>query len=158
MFERAHLHLAIAIVVSSCGGGAAPLRDPPLVQEAVAQSDDLIVPGKRVGPFRLGMYMDEVIRKFGQPLSRLDPLDWAARFDYGNVVLNFTGNAAPWVDTISVYGGSYHTAEGIHVGSSMFDVARTNGPSCQSDWACPGIQFWHDNRYHTVAYINVRSP
>jgi hypothetical protein len=96
--------LAMLLAAFGCSGGrGAPLGDPPPVQRAVSQSDDLIVPGERVGPFRLGMYLDEVRQQFGPPpkqhvltAGNSEQLE----YDYGNVLLEFSQGVTPSVKGI----------------------------------------------------------
>lgn len=124
-------------------------------KQALANSDLLIVPGQRIGPVRLGMGWDEVIAALGEPdysyTNTGDPLkiDTQMRYFSLNLQIFFTTSAAPTVNSIKVlvypsngrtltFGSmtwadlepvttAFKTAEGIGLGASSFDVARTYG-------------------------------
>lgn len=119
-------------------------------QRALAGSDLLIVPDQRIGPIQYGMDMDQVQALLGQPDDTIDSLKDSfgqsdARtyyFDTMNLSLTFNPNdPAPTVTSISTYAWRwkkdifvavplkvmFHTAEGIHIGSTTYDVQRAYG-------------------------------
>jgi len=105
--------------------------------------DNLIVPGQRIGPVAPGGYVDEVVKKLGEPdrvrsNTKRDPskADDADTFIhvYNRYCINF-----PWVDkglrpTIA-YGfwgvnatcNRWKTDKGIAVGNSIQDVIKAHG-------------------------------
>jgi hypothetical protein len=161
-----HLSLAAAmtLMLAGCafptgsGSSASTVSAADLQkrQQALASSDNLIVPGQRIGPISLGMGMDQVAATLGQPdESRTDyyPNGGAAYntqwwYDSIDMVIGFTTSAAPSVKSVEtqLYANrsgltmgntawsdltpghtTFQTASGIRLGSSSFDVARTYG-------------------------------
>src|SRR5438874_2473547 len=66
------LTAAVTLMLTSyasdlCSGDTVSHADQQKRRQAVASSDHLIVPGKRIGPIRLEMGMDEVMVTLGHP-------------------------------------------------------------------------------------------
>ncbi len=122
-------------------------------QQALAKSDLLIVPGQRIGPVRLGMGWDEVIATLGEPdfsytnTGDITKIDTQMRYWSLNLEVFFDTSATPTVKSIRVvaypsksieFGSltwadlepvatAFKTADGIGLGASSFDVARSYG-------------------------------
>ena len=125
-----------ALFLAGCAASGASAADMQKRQQAMAQSDHLIVPRERIGPVRLGMGMDEVIAELGQPdfngvMNGDHPL-W--RYWSLNLTIGFDNSSAPavycvetntWTDSPLLT--LFNTTEGIHIGSSSFDVKRAYG-------------------------------
>lgn len=116
---------------------------------SIADYDNLIVPGVRVGPVALGGSVKEIMAKIGQPSSSKR---WRGvgghdevRYTYDRHCLKFT-----WADEgldpqverglrgIHATCSRWHTAEGIHVGSSIQDVVNAYGPPHATLGNCDG--------------------
>ena len=111
--------------------------DPAIFEQAMAQSDFLIVPSEgRVGPIRVGMLLDEVVTTLGPPHSMsnypqaivgVEP-GFAYYYDGGNFRVGFTPGAVPRVTQIEVFDPRFSTDRGIRIGTStLFEVERTYG-------------------------------
>jgi hypothetical protein len=128
-------------------------------QQAIAQSDMLIVPGQRIGPIRLGMGMDEVVAKLGQP-DFTETSEW--RYWSLNLVVGFYTSPAPAVAGLSTQiwadvplSTVFRTAEGIGIGSSSFDVKRAYGkPHVTAFSGATGNMFYDSPqiRFFTLDY------
>jgi hypothetical protein len=138
------------------------------------RGDQLIVPGERVGSIQLGIFEDQVLSLLGQPTSSttFPGHQYVNEFAYGyralnmSIIIGFDGSPADRVTAISVsqyskqtvtYGSAvwsdfmpvvskFHTAEGITIGSSSFDVARKFGSNYVTNgmfmvYCQRGIQF-----------------
>jgi hypothetical protein len=94
---------------------------------ALQNSDHLIVPGERVGPIKLGMTEQEVFNLLGPAKKHF--------FRFGTLIYSwedgdFEINVSPdnhTVYVVKVFSPSYHTAEGVRVGSSEFDLVHLKG-------------------------------
>jgi hypothetical protein len=125
--------IALALAASSCALGGPPAT-------IVAPDDHLIVPGERVGPFRLGMSEEDLI-KLGTP-TKIEP----ATIPKGEPVQDAPGiryrYREQWIDayvdrvtrrvvSINVgYNGDcagYHTVEGVSCGSNMDNIIGAFG-------------------------------
>ncbi len=125
-----------ALFLTGCAAGRASAADLQKRQQAMAQSDQLIVPDQRIGPVRLGMGMDEVIAELGQPdfTDKVDGGHPSWRYWSLNLTVVFDRSSAPAVDWIETNTWTdsplltvFRTAEGLHIGSSSFDVKRAYG-------------------------------
>jgi len=131
----------------------------PQVASAQSLGDQVIVPGERVGSIRLGMTWDDVISLLGQPTSSFtnmgDPakVDTYLQYDSLNLHIIFSNTAAPVVTYIQVQAwtqesftfgtvvwsnfdpvsSNFHTADGIVLGSSSFDVLKKLGSGFTSN-------------------------
>jgi hypothetical protein len=123
---------------------------------ALAQDDNLIVPGERLGPVRIGEFMEDVLKKLGKP-DRIVRNDSAHYLDYyydrlGITFGKFTSLAdiAPQIQTVSTFSNRYETDKGIRVGSSGMDVVKAYG----RDVTCLN-EAGPDNPYGTGPYFGV---
>jgi hypothetical protein len=124
-------------LTSATSGHAARGYNRDAFLRALDQSDYHIVASeRRVGPIRLGMYMDEVATILGAPETvggngrddcvRCIPVLWT--YDKKNFQVMFSKGPTPFVTGITVWDEvKWVTAEGIRIGMSVFDVARTYG-------------------------------
>lgn len=106
-----------------------------LVLPALA-AGTLIVPGERVGPYRLGMSSAELGQQLGPP-SRTRLNDVNTVWIYSRLGLEFDVGV-DGVDSIRVLSPRYATAEGIKVGASLAEVKAVLGPADYRDdslWA-----------------------
>jgi hypothetical protein len=107
---------------------AAPETGSAAFEKAISQSDFQIVPSeKRIGPIRLGMALDEVLKLLGRPEKVFrDPvggLDYM--YDEKAFHVGFTPGAVPRVCCIGVWDSRFALENGKHVGRfTSFDVAR----------------------------------
>jgi hypothetical protein len=117
-------------------------------QAVMASPDHEIVPGRRIGPIRLGMGQDQVLAILGQP-------DYAVPFNRGeypkyvyeslNLLIYFSPDATPSVRAVQAKGWrknsktlgqtywgkniepiqtNWSTSTGVTLGSTSFDVQR----------------------------------
>lgn len=154
MFSTLAITAFLFFGCASTGSNSVSGADVQKRQQALARSDLLIVPGQRVGPIRIGIGWDEVIATLGEPdfsyVNTGDPLKIETQMRYHslNLEIVFGGSATPMVKLMRVVARStkqtycqasnwaemepvttaFKTAEGIGLGSSSFDVARTYGP------------------------------
>ena len=164
----------MTLMLTGCGsmlgsGRGASASDQQKVQQALAASDHLIVPGERIGPIRLGMGMDEVVAILGQP-------DNGAKTYYGqddvkwhylsiNLVVYFSGGTAPTVESVQTTAGAksgrplelatstwadfapiniaFRTANGVELGSTSFDAARAYSSYSYKDFG-PSLMAFSD--------------
>jgi hypothetical protein len=94
------------------------------------QNDHLIVPNKRIGPVALGM-SDKDLFKLFIPQGTATLGKWTV-YDYGEFRI-FVDKGTHKVDAIWLHqfdrdAYSYHTAEGLKLGSSMQDILAALGP------------------------------
>src|SRR5437899_716346 len=71
--RTSHSHtilVACALLLTGCAGSHASPEDMQKRQQALANSDRLIVRGERIGPVRLGMSTVEVLATLGEPDRR----------------------------------------------------------------------------------------
>jgi hypothetical protein len=131
--------------------GAATGRDKTSAADAAkrqaAIQNTTIIPGRSIGPIRLGMGMDEVQGMLGKPFGwtnadNISGANW--RYPDLNLSISFDRGAAPIVTGIQAVSYSrkqttlgklywksilpvkvpFQTANGISLGSSAFDVRR----------------------------------
>lgn len=144
------LGIALFLAGGCASSRAVSAADIKKRHQAVAQSDRLIVPGERIGPIRIGMGADELRAMLGQPeeiqLSRSDLPSSATSWGYSSLGLRvvFDQSLTPSVSAVNtvdfrhfltpgvgtVEGTAFHTAEGIALNASPFDIKRLYGP-CQ---------------------------
>jgi len=134
----------------------ASAQDQQQRQQAVTQYGNLIVPGVGIGPVKLGMGMDEVRARLGEPDSAdTDSEGNVAAWNYYsmNLRIGFTASATPSVNSVSTsvnvikpvtFGAQtwddgypvqtvFQLDNGIKLGSTSFDVQRAFG-----DYSEPG--------------------
>lgn len=99
----------------------------PLTAHAQAQNDHLIVPDRRIGPYQLGM-SDKDLFKVGIPAETKPGGGSTAYFYENDTIKVFVDDGTHQVIFVEASGGSYHTSEGLRVGSSLPDVERAMGP------------------------------
>lgn len=174
----------LAAGCATSGSNVSP-ADMQKRQQALANSDHLIVPGQRIGPIRLGMGMDEVVATLGQPDYANTAYGWTTwKYVSLNMSISFPSGAAPGVNSVSAVAWNdsgktigestwadvnpvttvFQTANGIGLGSSTFDVKRgyassnyTDGGGYSMDFTGLGIAFWSIND-RRVTTIIVCSP
>ncbi len=135
-------------------------------------ADRRIVPGERIGPISLGMYLDDVVKILGQP-DRAERAPGAAIkyfYDRHGLFVGARDVPAITVQVVSTNNNGYVTEQGIRVGSSGADfvraygdryrnLTREQGSECLS--ACliyyPDLQttFEIDSRNNSVTQIGV---
>ena len=132
------LMLACALVAMSW---PAPVTAQP------AGIDTLIVPGERIGPIRLGMDQDEVIRILGKPnyVQNMDEVGeymhiyGPRNFLRGWLTVTYKRAIAPTVQSLLTgsLSGVFVTERGIRVGSPGPRVVQVYGPpdkeQCDTD-------------------------
>lgn len=144
------LGIGAAMLVSAggCASSCAPsAADMQRRQQALAASDHLIVPGERIGPIRIGMGMDEVQALLGRPDSvKTDhPIYISWRYSSLNLLITFEKSATPSTEAVTTttwaFQGDtpnvttvFHTAEGVALNVSPFDVKRAFGEYKQALW------------------------
>ncbi len=125
-----------ALLLAGCAASGASAADLQKRQQAMAQSDQLIVPDQRIGPVRLGMDMDEVVAELGQPDFKgvMNGDHPSFRYWSLNLTVGFDNSSAPavyWVETNTWTDSPllivFRTDNGIHIGSSSFEVKRAYG-------------------------------
>jgi hypothetical protein len=143
-----------ALVVTLMLAGAALGRDKgtkmspaDVAKQQAALQNTTIIPGRSVGPIRLGMGMDEVQDMLGKPFgwTNADNISGASwRYPDLNLQISFDRGAAPVVTGVQAVAFSrkrgtlgnlywkgilpvkipFQTGNGITLGSSAFDVRR----------------------------------
>ncbi len=99
--------------------------------------DTLIVPGQRIGPIRLGMDQDEVIRILGEPSYIDERPEWAETYHvYGGrntflgwLVIGYNRSLAPQVQDILTADPRFATDRGIRPGGRDWDGHGAAGSS-----------------------------
>ena len=173
--------LSLALLTAGCAslGGGAGLRssDPQLTGPRDMNYDHLIIPGQRIGPVQMGGFVSEAVRHLGNPdhvyrSTFRGPGYYADEvyYNYNDECIRFT-----WMDSgidprvesgwrgINVTCGKWSTPDGLHVGSSMRDVANHIGeycPSTRKDGTLliatkQGIWFFAKDRNSPVFEISV---
>lgn len=102
------------IVVAAVMGSA--------LQTVAAGSDNLIVPGQRIGPISIGMSKTELYRTMGEPT------EMAGAYAYNFGKLSAVVDARGHVGNINCDDPKFVTPEGIHVGSSQLAMEARMGP------------------------------
>jgi hypothetical protein len=108
-----------------------------------ASADNLIVPGQRIGPIKLGMTPTELYRAAGNLVSQSNPCDTNAGCNYfffgafgqPNLIAHV---AAGRVDEITTSMPNYATAEGIKVGLAPLALEANWGPAQKIIDKAPG--------------------
>jgi hypothetical protein len=108
-----------------------------------AFADNLIVPGRRIGPIQLGMTPTELYRAAGSPVSQSTPCDTNAGCNYfffapmgqPNLVAHVVAGR---VEEITTSMPSYATAEGIKVGLAPLALEANWGPAQKVIDKAPG--------------------
>jgi hypothetical protein len=132
--------LAVAsIAVLALGGcNSVPTSgDHPDFSKAIENSDKLIVPGERIGPIRIGMRQNEVLRLLGRPekvrkhlpgaIGGPDP-GYDYRYDNQQFHVGFPSGPSPTVNEIVIWDTQFATEEGVRIGDSENDLLRKRGP------------------------------
>jgi hypothetical protein len=99
--------------------GAGPVRAAP------ATSDNLIVPGERVGAIALGMNQTQLAAAMGGPGEVLHQ-GAATTYSWGQVAAEI-GDNSPGVDLITVNDPRYDTPGHVHVGLAAVAVPAVLG-------------------------------
>jgi hypothetical protein len=89
--------IALSLILVGCASNTGGV-DEQKRQQALASTDKLIVPGKRIGPIGLGMGMDEVSAKLGRPSTTSNPsIDHSVMWRYGDLdmEITFSGDLHP---------------------------------------------------------------
>jgi hypothetical protein len=120
----------------------------------LAQNDNLIVPGERIGPIHLGMLLDEVVSVLGRPEKMVSSATASGvfwRWPSLGLGIGFSKNQpAPYVGRVETESARNITREGIRVGDSTFDVVRALGKPLHTEPCCMyynGLMVEVDN-YH----------
>jgi hypothetical protein len=95
------------------------------VMAAPAATDNLIVPGQRVGPIALGMTQAQLAAAMGSPGEVLHQGS-ATTYSWGQVAAEI-GDNSPGVDLITVNDPRYDTPGHVHVGLAAPAVAAVLG-------------------------------
>jgi hypothetical protein len=155
-FVSATLLLMSLLPACASGPYQASAQDQQQRQQAVAQYGSVIVPGVGIGPVNLGMAMDEVRARLGEPdNTSVDPEGNVISWGYGslNLTVGFTVSATPSVNSVSTsvnvkkpvtLGAQtwedgypvqtvFQLDNGIKLGATSFDVQRAFG-----DYSEPG--------------------
>lgn len=165
------------LALAGCAGTGLRDSDPHLTGARDMNYDHLIVPNQRIGPVRMGGGVSEAVKHLGNP-DRV----WRSTFRgpgytsdevtyrYDEECIRFT-----WTDSgidpeiekgyrgINVTCGKWSTPEGLHVGSSMQDVAAHFSRYCTTNrrdgslllMTMEGIWFEARDRYSPVDEISV---
>jgi hypothetical protein len=136
--------------VSGCA--RIPVQDPlsrpqagPLSREKAG--DGLVVPGSRVGLYRLGDSISEAKNLLGEADNvdrnfSMGPSVSGVKYDYtGAVNLNFLADKENKITMIFVYNSEFHTREGIRIGSNFSEVEKRYGNALKSKTTQPGDFF-----------------
>jgi hypothetical protein len=113
-------------LLTACGAAApSPVRPTPFA----APVDNRVVSGQRIGPIALGMTAAEVLDRMGPPVRGFP--------DGANSVANWPKLEAyffksEWVYQVITQDETYVTPEGIHVGTSEFEVTTRLGKPWRS--------------------------
>lgn len=179
--------LALALLLGGCASNGIHVEedtgikasDPHLIGARDMHFDHLIVPGERIGPVPLGGLVSAAVQHLGEP-DRVDRSTYRGPgydadevyYYYNDDCMRFT-----WIDKgvnpriedgwrgINVSCPKWHTAGGIHVGSSIRAAAASLGTYCAKDEgdggldsflvAGNGIWFWSKDRNSPVSEISV---
>jgi len=181
--------LGCLLIVGGCATGPyqAPAQEQQQRRQALERSDNLIVPGERIGPIRLGMFMDQVEALLGPRDAGVKNLNGVVtQWSYFslNLVVDFDAIAAQRVISVgtelytkksTTYGDErwsdvypvttvFVLNNGIGLGATSFDVQRaysrnyaTNGTDIFMEYDHLGLSF-RVTRDHRVVDIGVFSP
>jgi hypothetical protein len=132
-FSTVPLVLVAALALGGCASspGAANHTD---FSAAIQKGDTLIIPGERVGPIRLGMSRDEVVRLLGKPGKVVNFLRGANGEDNGyqyiynhKIFIGFPPGRSPTVTEIVTQDPRFVTEQGARLGDSLSDLVRKQG-------------------------------
>ncbi len=152
--------------------------DPHLIGERDMNYDHLIIAGDRIGPVRMGGRVSDAVQHLGNPNRVFRSTFRGPGYSSDEVYYNYYKDQCiqfVWMDSgiepqiekglrgINVTCNIWSTPGGLHVGSSMQDVAAQIGeycPSNRSDGSLiiatkNGIWFEAKNRYSPVTIIRV---
>jgi hypothetical protein len=180
------LFLCIALVISvgftrAYGGSrskGAKDSDPHLIGERDMNYDHLIIAGDRIGPVRMGGSVTDAVKHLGNPDRVFRSTFRGPGYSSDEVYYNYYKENCiqfVWTDSgidptiekglrgINVTCATWSTPGGLHVGSSMQDVAAQIGQYCPSNRpdgsmiisTKNGIWFEAKNRYSPVTIIRV---
>jgi hypothetical protein len=114
----------VVSLLSACGSAA--VRPLP-VPTAAPVHDQVIVPGERIGPIAIGMKGATLLDAMGAPDST-DRMKNAGIENYAAAGLEATVmDDSQQVISITTDSAQYATAEGVHIGSSDFEVRSRMG-------------------------------
>jgi hypothetical protein len=176
--------LLLVGLLPACASGPyqASAQDQQQRQHAVAQYGNRIVPGGGIGPVNLGMGMDEVQARLGEPDSTdTGPEGNVAAWNYYsmNLHVGFTASSTPSVNYVSTtvstkdsvtFGAQtwddgypvqtvFQLDNGIKLGSSSFEVQRAFGDYDDTSGIMMqypnGLSFRVTKRDHRVVAIQV---
>ena len=97
-----------------------------------AQSQDLIVPGHRLGPISLGMFGDEAIKLLGKPEKEESCPGCPFRvwwYQGGNYLVTVDYGPTWKVIGVSTKSTRYASREGLRIGSSAYEIMKAYGQS-----------------------------
>ncbi len=182
-FGSAALLLVSLLPACASGPYQASAQDQQQRQQAVAQYGNRIVPGDGIGPVKLGMGMDEVQARLGEPDSAdTGPEGNVAAWNYYsmNLYVGFTASSTPSVNSVSTWvytkdsvsfgaqtwGDGYPVQtvfqldDGIKLGSTSFEVQRAFGEYTDSSGGIMmqypnGLSFRVTKGDHRVVQIEV---
>jgi beta-lactamase regulating signal transducer with metallopeptidase domain len=167
--------LACVALTKAQDGADAPKDEVNLFASGVDASTDkanLIVPGVGVGPYKLGMSRDDVLKKLGKPKLvywggdlvfregeeySLDDLPTRHRMHFGKIEFEINYKE---VHKILVQNPSRRLANGVGVGDTEQTITRAFGKDfhrdgCSLDYASKGIEFRFENDDAKVNEIRV---
>ena len=98
----------------------------PAFAGAQVQGDYLIVPDSRIGAISLGM-SDKDLFKLGIPIQTA-PLGANTLYRYPDITITVVNSTHQVASVMVQNNRKYHTADGVHVGSTIRDVEASNGP------------------------------
>lgn len=139
--------LAVILTLALAATGKDKISAADVAKQQAALQNTTIIPGRSVGPIRLGMGMDEVQNMLGKPYgwTNADNISGATwRYPDLNLQISFDRGAAPVVTGVQAVAFSrkrgtlgnlywkgilpvkipFQTGNGITLGSSAFDVRR----------------------------------
>jgi len=134
MSERQYARIATALLplltASACRTYIPPSTrhyDPP----AAISRDNLIVPGVRIGPVKLGITVRELYATVGKEYNSTDFPNGNSRLWYSDLGLYVWVNENDHVYKIEPYDARYATRDGIRLGSPKADLVAHYG---QPEW------------------------
>jgi hypothetical protein len=129
---------------------------------AHAKNDNLIVPGVRIGPVRIGMTDADLYKILGDPTQTLTTgsVDGGITYFWGNSLVVHVDKDTHRVVQVTTNNPKYSTADGIKVGSSGLAISTKLGipaGNCQvrCDYYYPNRILLHINPNGSVGLITV---
>jgi hypothetical protein len=115
--------------------------------------DHLIVPGERIGPFKLGM-TDQELFQVGIPRTT-EPLGNEVIYYFGDWVVSVSHESRQ-VDEVTTWSDSDRTSSAVGVGSTLQDLFRVLGPPDKTDvgWSGCGVPGQVEHVYYGNMRIN----